>query len=78
MILFPFSPFRHQGYVSAYLIVGGYDQEGPHLWGVTAEGYTLQVPFMTLGSGSLAAMSVFENRWKENMEVGTCIAVILI
>lgn len=38
-------------------------------------------PFATMGSGSLAAMSVFESRYKENLTVNvssTCATTILL
>lgn len=60
--------FQYQGYVSAALIIGGYDQSGPVLTSVAPHGSTDVNPFMTMGSGSLAAMSVFESRYRPNME----------
>jgi len=60
--------FRYQGHVSAALVLGGYDITGPRLFTVAPHGSTDKLPFVTMGSGSLAAMSVFESRWKRNME----------
>lgn len=59
--------FRHQGYVGAYLVVAGCDPTGPHLFTVHAHGSTDKLPYVTMGSGSLAAMSVFETGWKNKM-----------
>lgn len=56
--------FRHQGHIGAYLIVAGVDPTGTHLFTVHAHGSTESLPYVTLGSGSLAAMSIFETRWK--------------
>lgn len=61
--------FRYHGKMKSYLIFGGIDNEGPHIYSVYAHGSTDRVPFATLGSGSLAAMSIFESRWKPNMNM---------
>ncbi|XP_070531785.1 proteasome subunit beta type-7-like [Ptychodera flava] len=60
--------FRYQGYISAALVLGGVDCTGPHLYSVYPHGSTDVLPYVTMGSGSLAAMSVFESRYKPNME----------
>lgn len=60
--------FQYQGHVSAALIIGGYDKTGPKLYSVAPHGSTDTLPYMTMGSGSLAAMSVFEARYKPNLE----------
>ena len=52
--------FRYQGHVSAALVLGGFDHTGPHLYTIYPHGSTDKLPFVTMGSGSLAAMSVFE------------------
>ncbi|BBM97171.1 20S proteasome subunit beta 2 [Marchantia polymorpha subsp. ruderalis] len=59
--------FGYRGQVSAALVLGGVDVTGPHLHTVYPHGSTDTLPFATMGSGSLAAMSVFESRYKENM-----------
>lgn len=59
--------FRHQGYIGAYLVVAGVDPTGVGLFTVHAHGSTDKLPYVTMGSGSLAAMSVFETQWKQNM-----------
>ncbi|KAJ2376968.1 proteasome core particle subunit beta 2 [Coemansia sp. RSA 2607] len=59
--------FRHQGYIGAALVLGGYDVTGPHLYSIAPHGSTDKLPFVTMGSGSLAAMSMFESRWRPNM-----------
>lgn len=59
--------FRYQGHVSAALVLGGYDISGPHLHTVYPHGSTDTLPFATMGSGSLAAMAMFESRYKEDM-----------
>jgi len=59
--------FKYQGQVSAALVLGGYDLTGPHLHTVYPHGSTDTLPYVTMGSGSLAAMSVFESGFKEDM-----------
>jgi len=61
--------FRYQGYISAALVLGGVDINGPHLYSVYPHGSTDKLPYVTMGSGSLAAMAVFESRYKPNMEL---------
>lgn len=60
--------FRYQGHVSAALVLGGVDAQGPHIYCIYPHGSTDKLPYATMGSGSLAAMSVFESRWKPDME----------
>lgn len=59
--------FRYQGHIGAYLVVAGCDPTGSHLFTVHAHGSTDKLPYVTMGSGSLAAMSVFETQWKRAM-----------
>eukprot|EP00246_Nothoceros_aenigmaticus_P007175 TRINITY_DN20837_c0_g1_i1.p1 TRINITY_DN20837_c0_g1~~TRINITY_DN20837_c0_g1_i1.p1 ORF type:complete len:273 (-),score=29.53 TRINITY_DN20837_c0_g1_i1:150-968(-) len=58
--------FGYRGMVSAALVLGGFDVTGPHLHAVYPHGSTDTLPFATMGSGSLAAMSVFESGYKED------------
>ncbi|KAJ7070317.1 20S proteasome subunit [Mycena belliarum] len=59
--------FRYQGHVGAALVLGGVDATGPHLFTIHPHGSTDKLPYVTMGSGSLAAMAVFECGWKPNM-----------
>ena len=59
--------FRYQGNVSAALVLGGVDCAGPHLYTVYPHGSTDSLPYVTMGSGSLAAMAVFESQYKSKM-----------
>jgi len=59
--------FRYQGHIGAALILGGVDRDGAHLYQIYPHGSTDKLPFITMGSGSLAAMSVFENGYKEDL-----------
>ncbi|WFD31032.1 proteasome endopeptidase complex [Malassezia sp. CBS 17886] len=60
--------FQHQGHIGAALVLGGYDSTGPQLFTIAPHGSTDKLPYVTMGSGSLAAMSVFENGWREGMD----------
>jgi len=59
--------FNYQGHVGAALVLGGFDHTGPHLYTIYPHGSTDKLPFVTMGSGSLAAMSVFESGYKDGM-----------
>ena len=52
--------FRYGGYVGANLILGGYDTLGPQLIEVDGGGNSFSLPYLTMGSGCLAAMGIFE------------------
>uniref|UniRef100_A0A669PS38 proteasome endopeptidase complex n=1 Tax=Phasianus colchicus TaxID=9054 RepID=A0A669PS38_PHACC len=60
--------FRYQGYIGAALVLGGVDVTGPHLYSIYPHGSTDKLPYVTMGSGSLAAMAVFEDKYKPDME----------
>lgn len=59
--------FQYQGHVSAALILGGYDKSGPYLTSIAPHGSSDILPYTTMGSGSLAAMAVFEARYRPDM-----------
>ena len=65
----PSFPYRYQGHIGAALVLGGVDHTGAHLYSIYPHGSTNKLPYATMGSGSLAAMSVFEDRYKVDMEV---------
>ncbi|VDD82764.1 unnamed protein product [Mesocestoides corti] len=60
--------FKYQGHVGAACILGGVDNFGAHLYGVHPHGSSDKLPYTTMGSGCLAAMSVLEAKFKPNME----------
>ena len=60
---------RHQGHIGAALVLGGVDVTGPQLFTVAPHGSTDKLPYVTMGSGSLAAMAVFESYWKAGLDV---------
>ena len=59
--------FRYQGHISAALVLGGVDETGAHIYQIHPHGSTSYQPYTTMGSGSLAAMAVFETEWREGM-----------
>ncbi|XP_074546558.1 proteasome subunit beta type-10 [Halichoeres trimaculatus] len=61
--------FRYQGHIGSSLIIGGVDVTGAHLYSVYPHGSYDKLPFLTMGSGAAAAVSVFEDRFKPNMEL---------
>lgn len=63
---------RYQGHIGAALVLGGYDATGPNLFTVAPHGSTDKLPYVTMGSGSLAAMAVFESGWEKDMTVSCC------
>lgn len=60
--------FKYQGHVGAACVLGGYDHEGPHLLSIAPHGSSDSLPYVTMGSGSLAAMAVFEKGFTPDME----------
>jgi len=61
--------FKYQGYVGCALVLGGVDVTGPHLYQIYPHGSTDMLPFTTMGSGSLCAMSVLESEYREDLSV---------
>uniref|UniRef100_A0A7E4ZST5 proteasome endopeptidase complex n=1 Tax=Panagrellus redivivus TaxID=6233 RepID=A0A7E4ZST5_PANRE len=59
--------YKYQGYIGAYLLIGGVDATGPHIYDVHAHGTTMAKPFAADGSGSYAAISVLEQNFKFGM-----------
>ena len=59
--------FPYGGYISAALILGGYDFNGPSVYSISPDGCISKGPFVTMGSGSYAAISVLEQRWKPGL-----------
>jgi 20S proteasome subunit beta 2 len=59
--------FKYQGHIGAYLIVAGVDPTGPQLFSVQAHGSSDIGYYLSLGSGSLAAMAVLESKWKKEL-----------
>jgi len=47
--------------------LGGVDAKGPQLFSMAPHGSCSFLPYATMGSGSLAAMSIFEAKYKDNL-----------
>ncbi|XP_068167380.1 proteasome subunit beta type-10 isoform X2 [Antennarius striatus] len=62
--------FRYRGHIGASFILGGVDTSGIHLFSIYPHGSYDKLPFVSMGSGAAAAISVFEDRFKPNMELG--------
>lgn len=61
--------FKYQGNIGCALVLGGVDINGPQLYQIYPHGSTDMLPFTSMGSGSLAAMSVLEAGYKDDMSV---------
>lgn len=72
VFLFFLQSCRYQGHIGAALVLGGFDLNGPQLYTIYPHGSTDKLPYVTMGSGSLNAMAIFESGWKKDMEVGVC------
>merc|ERR1712004_565691 len=67
--------FKYQGYIGCALVLGGVDVTGPKLYQIAPHGSTDCLPFTTMGSGSLAAMSILESEYKDGMTTDEGIAL---
>jgi len=68
--------FQYQGHISAALVLGGVDSQGAHLHTVYPHGSTDNLPYCTMGSGSLAAMAVFETKYKQDLDEKSAIDLV--
>jgi len=68
--------YRYQGYISAALILGGCDLNGPAVYQIHPHGSTAKLNYTTMGSGSLAAMAVMESSWKEDMTEAEAVQLV--
>uniref|UniRef100_A0A2R5LHK8 Proteasome subunit beta n=2 Tax=Ornithodoros turicata TaxID=34597 RepID=A0A2R5LHK8_9ACAR len=59
--------FRYQGHIGAAFVLGGVDSTGGSIYNIFPHGSTDRLPYATMGSGSLAAMAVFERDWKPDL-----------
>ncbi|PWN44527.1 putative 20S proteasome beta2 subunit [Ceraceosorus guamensis] len=69
--------FQYQGHVGAALVLGGVDATGPQLFTIAPHGSTDKLPYVTMGSGSLAAMSVFETGWTPKMSRAAAVELVV-
>jgi 20S proteasome subunit beta 2 len=57
-------------------VLGGVDVTGPHIYTVYPHGSTDKLPYATMGSGSLAAMAIFEKNYKDDMTVRRLLRIL--
>lgn len=69
--------FRYGGHIGLHTIVGGVDCKGPQLVEVQNDGNNFANCYLTMGSGCLAAMGIFESEYKENMEKQDAIDLVV-
>lgn len=67
--------YKYQGEIESALIMGGVDETGGHVYAIYPHGSTDKLPFATMGSGSLAAMSVMETRYKDDLTEEEAISI---
>jgi 20S proteasome subunit beta 2 len=68
--------FKYQGHISAALVLGGVDSTGSYLYTIHPHGSVDQLPYATMGSGSLCAMAIFEAGYKDDMTEEEAIALV--
>jgi 20S proteasome subunit beta 2 len=68
--------FKYQGFIGCALVLGGFDVKGPHLYQIYPHGSTDNLPFTTMGSGSLAAMTILESEYKSGMTRDEGVALV--
>jgi len=68
--------FKYQGAIGAACVLGGVDCTGPGLYQIYPHGSTAKLPYITMGSGSLAAMSVFETRYRDGLDEARAVALV--
>jgi len=68
--------FKYGGYIEAALIVAGCDFQGPQIYTVSPHGSCHKSQFTSQGSGSLAALSVLETRWRNHMKEEECMELV--
>eukprot|EP00842_Homolaphlyctis_polyrhiza_P002705 jgi/Hompol1/3435/HPOL_003255-RA len=68
--------YKYQGHIGAALVLGGCDLKGPQLYTIAPHGSSDKLPYVTMGSGSLAAMAIFESKWKANMTRDEAVEIV--
>jgi len=69
--------FNYGGHIGTHLIVGGIDVKGPQLIECSSDGNMYSSPYHTTGSGSLAAMAILENNYRENMSQDEAMKLVI-
>jgi 20S proteasome subunit beta 2 len=68
--------YENGGEIETALVMGGTDETGGHIYAIYPHGSTDKLSFASMGSGSLAAMSVLESRYKDDLSEEEAIACV--
>lgn len=68
--------YKYQGHVGAHLIVAGSDCTGSYVYQVSSNGCIMQLPFTSMGSGSLCARSILEARYRDGLTENECVELV--
>lgn len=69
--------FQYGGHVGLNAILGGVDVKGPQLVEISADGNMYGLPYLTMGSGSLAALAIMDSQYKDNITQEEGIKVVV-
>ncbi|KAM4725950.1 proteasome 20S subunit beta 13a [Anableps anableps] len=61
--------YRYRGQIGANLILGGVDCTGNHLYTVDPYGSMEKVPYLSMGSGEMAALGILEDGFRPDLEL---------
>ncbi|AAK39749.1 26S proteasome SU (nucleomorph) [Guillardia theta] len=67
--------FNYKGMISAALIIGGFDYYGLNLYSIYPDGSMDKNFFISMGSGSFAAMTILEKNYNEIMSLESAINI---
>lgn len=59
------------------MVLGGVDATGSHLYTVYPHGSTDKLPYVSMGSGSLAAMAVLESGYREDLDEQSALNLVV-
>jgi proteasome beta subunit len=65
------------GYYYVGLIMGGFDKEGGHVYGIDAAGGAIRDNYVSVGSGSLFAYGVLEDNYKKGMSLDDAVDIAI-
>jgi 20S proteasome subunit beta 2 len=68
--------YQNHGLISAALIVGGFDSTGGQLYGIYPHGSVENLPFISMGSGALAAISILEKFYTDYLTLSAALDII--
>lgn len=68
---------RYQGHIGTALIVGGVDPKGAHICSISPYGTSDYLPFIAMGSGSLDAMAIMEDRYRDDLTLEEAKALVM-